>query len=146
MSEKKNNKLTWNLLGLPTSAIEDWKLNSFTLSFDGKIKKYEEAYQEDYYNRSLNPFRFSLILAIFFFDVFAFLDATLLPDLKNIFWMIRFGMVTPILLLVLLYSYTSSFKKFMQPIIAGIMYITGLGIIIMIFLAARMASHYTYYA
>ncbi len=146
MADEKNKNKKWNLLGLPNSAIKDWKLNRFTLAFSGKLKKYEQVYLEDYYNRSLNPFRFSLILAIFFYDVFAILDAQILPDLKNIFWAIRFGMVTPILIIVLIFSYTSSFKKLMQPVIAGIMYVTGLGIIVMIVLAARMANHYTYYA
>ncbi len=146
MAEENEKRKKWNLLGLSTSAIKDWKLNRFTLAFEGKIEKYESAYQEDYYQRSLNPFRFSLLLAIFFYDVFAVLDANLLPDLKNIFWTIRFGMVTPILFIVLILSYSHSFKKFMQPVIAAIMYITGLGIIVMIVLAARLANHYTYYA
>mgnify|MGYP006283129965 CR=1 FL=1 len=146
MAEENKKRKKWNLLGLSTSAIKDWKLNRFTLAFEGKIEKYESAYQEDYYQRSLNPFRFSLLLAIFFYDVFAVLDANLLPDLKNIFWTIRFGMVTPILFIVLILSYSHSFKKFMQPVIAAIMYITGLGIIVMIVLAARLANHYTYYA
>ena len=122
------------------SAIADWKLNSFTLSFSGKIQHYESEYKEDYYKRSLNPFRFSIILAIFFFDIFAFLDAMLLPELRNIFWIIRFGAVTPALLFVMVLSYTPAFKKYMQAIISLIMYITGLGIIIMIFLKC---THYT---
>ena len=118
MADNKKNRVKWNLLGLPMSAIADWKLNSFTLSFSGKIQHYESEYKEDYYKRSLNPFRFSIILAIFFFDIFAFLDAMLLPELRNIFWIIRFGAVTPALLFVMVLSYTPAFKKYMQAIIS----------------------------
>lgn len=131
---------------MPTSAFQDWTLNKFTLSYAGSLSSYEKPYREDYFRRSLNPFRFSMILAIFFFDVFAFLDALLLPELKTTFWIIRFGIVTPILLLIIAFTYTPSFKKLMQPTISVIMYITGLSIIVMIILAARVANNYTYYA
>jgi signal transduction histidine kinase/ActR/RegA family two-component response regulator len=135
-----------NLFGLPTSGRDDWKLNRLTLAFSGEIHKYEKDFRNDYFNRSLNPFRFSLVLAIFFFSVFAFLDAVLLPELKGIFWFIRFGIITPILVTVLAFSLSPAFKKYMQPVLAGIMYLTGLAIIVMIIFAARIAEHYTYYA
>jgi len=66
--------LKGNLFGLPTTGQDDWSLNGLTLTFSGKIKKYESDFRKDYFTRSLNPFRFSLILAIFFFGIFAFLD------------------------------------------------------------------------
>ena len=135
-----------NLFGLPTSGHDDWKLNRLTLAFSGNIKSYEKDFRNDYFNRSLNPFRFSIILAIFFFGVFAFLDALLLPELKGIFWFIRFGITTPVLVTVLVFSFFPLFKKYMQAMLAGIMYLTGLAIIVMIIYAARNAEHYTYYA
>jgi signal transduction histidine kinase len=146
MPETSSNKKKMNLLGLPTSAFQGWNLNKFTLEYAGSLSSYEKPYREDYFKRSLNPFRFSIILAIFFYDIFAFLDTLLLPELKTAFWIIRFGIVTPVLLFVLALSFAPSFKKLMQPVISGIMYITGLGIIVMIILAARVANHYTYYA
>ena len=135
-----------NLFGLPTSGGDDWKLNKLTLSFSGNISHYEKDFRNDYFNRSLNPFRFSLILAIIFFSVFAFLDAMLLPELKNIFWFIRFGITIPVLVTVLIFSFFPLFKKYMQITLSGIMYLTGLAIIVMIIFAANMADHYTYYA
>jgi signal transduction histidine kinase len=135
-----------NLFGLPTSGHDDWKLNRLTLAFSGNIKSYEKDFRNDYFNRSLNPFRFSIVLATFIFGVFAFLDALLLPELKGIFWFIRFGITTPVLVTVLVFSFFPLFKKYMQAILAGIMYMTGLAIIVMIIFAARNAEHYTYYA
>jgi len=135
-----------NLFGLPTSGGDDWKLNKLTLSFSGNISHYEKDFRNDYFNRSLNPFRFSLILAIIFFSVFAFLDAMLLPELKSIFWFIRFGITIPVLVTVLIFSFFPLFKKYMQITLSGIMYLTGLAIIVMIIFAANMADHYTYYA
>ncbi len=135
-----------NLFGLPTSGRDDWKLNKLTLAFSGNIRHYEKDFRNDYFTRSLNPFRFSLVLAIFFFGLFAFLDSMLLPELKRIFWIIRFGITTPVLVAVLLFSFSSVFKRYMQFILSGIMYLTGLAIIVMIIFAARMAENYTYYA
>lgn len=135
-----------NLFGLSTTGHDQFKLNRLTLAFTGKLKKYEQDFREDYFHRSLNPFRFAIVLAICFFDIFALLDSWLLPELKYTFWIIRFGLITPLLLSVLVLSFTPNFKKYMQPLLSVIIYLTGLAIIVMIIFAARVAEHYTYYA
>jgi len=131
---------------MPTPDRDGWKLNRLTLAFSGEIQQYEKAFQDDYFKRSLNPMRFSLVLSTFFFAIFAFLDAVLLPELKSMFWFIRFGIISPLLTGVIVFSFTSSFKKYMQPVLAGLMYVTGLAIIIMTIFAANQAGNYTYYA
>ncbi|MDF1573711.1 MAG: ATP-binding protein [Bacteroidales bacterium] len=135
-----------NLFGMPTSVQDDWKLNRLTLAFSGEIHQYEKAFREDYFYRSLNPMRFSLLLSLFFFGIFAFLDVLLLPELKNMFWIIRFGIISPLLTVVIIFSFSGVFKKYMQPVLAGIIYVTGLAIIVMTIFAANIAGNYTYYA
>jgi signal transduction histidine kinase/CheY-like chemotaxis protein len=136
---------TINLLGLPSTSQGGWTFDKVTLSFSGSMARYEAEYLEDYFVKSLIPFRFSLILAMIFYGAFAFLDATSVPQLKNVFWFIRFGLVFPVLITVFAFSFSLMFKKYMQFIISFIMFLTGFGIIIMIILAAR-ASNYSYYA
>jgi signal transduction histidine kinase/CheY-like chemotaxis protein len=138
--------LKGNLFGMPKTGRDEWKLNRLTLAFSGGIRQYEGEFMQDYYKHSLIPMRFSLVLSLFFFGIFAFLDALLLPELKNLFWFIRFGIISPLLVAVIIFSFNASFKKFMQPVLAGIMYLTGLSIIVMIIFAANVADHYTYYA
>ena len=135
-----------NIFGMPTTGRDDWKLNRLTLAFTGEIRQYEKAFRDDYFSHSLNPMRFSLVLSVFFFGIFAFLDALLLPELKSMFWFIRFGIISPLLTGVILFSFTPAFKRFMQPVLAAIMYITGLSIIVMTIFAANKAGNYTYYA
>jgi signal transduction histidine kinase/ActR/RegA family two-component response regulator len=135
-----------NIFGMPTTGRDDWKLNRLTLAFKGEIRQYEKAFRDDYFNHSLNPMRFSLVLSIFFFGIFAFLDALLLPELKSMFWFIRFGIISPILIGVILFSFFPVFKKYMQPVLAALMYLTGLAIIVMTIFAANVAGNYTYYA
>jgi len=132
-----------NLLGLP-SAFQG-SFDKVTLSFSGNMAEYEKDYLEDYFLKSLVPFRFSLILAMIFYGAFAFLDASSVPELKELFWFIRFGVVYPVLIAVFAFSFSQTFKKYMQLVISFIMFLTGFGIIVMIIFAAQVAN-YSYYA
>ncbi len=134
-----------SLLGLPSTNQEAFSVNYLTLTFKDKSAVYEKAYEDDYFLKSLNPFRFSLVLSMVFYGAFAFLDSVVVPELKTIFWFIRFGVVFPVLVAVFIFTYSKLFKKYMQFVIACIMFITGFGIIVMIVFAARIGN-YSYYA
>ena len=134
-----------SILGLPSASQKSFSINYLTLAFTGSLTPYEKEYEEDYFIMSLNPFRFSLILSMIFYGAFAFLDTVAVPDLKEVFWFIRFGIVFPVLVAVFLFSYSKTFKKYMQFTISCIMFITGFGIIIMIIYAAKV-QNYSYYA
>jgi len=134
-----------NLLGLSRESSESMTFNKLTLSFTGYSSNLESEFLNDYYVKALNPFRFSLILAIFFYGAFALLDSATVPELKAEFWFIRFAVVLPVLLSVFAFTYFKSFRKYMQLSITGVMFITGFGIIAMIILGARV-SNYSYYA
>jgi signal transduction histidine kinase/ActR/RegA family two-component response regulator len=132
-------------LGLSRESSESMTFNKLTLSFTGYLSNYESEFLNDYYVKALNPFRFSLILAMIFYSAFALLDAATVPELKKIFWLIRFAVVLPVLLSVFAFTYFKAFRKYMQLSITGVMFITGFGIIVMIILGARI-SNYSYYA
>ena len=134
-----------NLLGFYSETHKGWKVKPLTLRFSGNLYGMENEFRDDYFTRSIGPMRFSLILAIFFYGIFAWLDALIFPELKQLFWFIRFGVVTPVLIGVILFSFSARFKKYMQVTLAGIMYLTGLGIIIMSVYASNIAQDYSYY-
>jgi signal transduction histidine kinase/ActR/RegA family two-component response regulator len=118
--------------GDSTPIRENMTVNYITLAFTGELAGLEKDFQEDYFRKSLNHFRFSLILAMIFYGSFAFLDAKVVPELKEVFWTIRFGIVLPVLIVVYAISYaTRFFRMYMQVIITIIMFITGFGIIVM---------------
>ena len=139
------NSLGRSFLGLPSALQESLSINYLTLSFTGEFSPFEKEFQEDYFRKSVNPFRFSIVLSMIFYGAFAFLDAVMVPDLKGLFWFIRFGAVFPVLISVFIFSYSRLFKKYMQLVISFIMFTTGFGIIIMIIYAARVEV-YSYYA
>ena len=138
-------KVGRSFLGLPSDNQESLSVNYLTLGFTGDLSQYEKGFQEDYFIRSLSPFRFSIILSMVFYGAFAFLDVYAVPTLKEVFWLIRFGIVFPVLIVVYIFSYSKLFKKYMQFVISCIMFITGFGIIIMIIYAAQV-ENYSYYA
>ena len=134
-----------SLLGLPSTSQESFSVNYSTLTFKGESAEYEKAYEDDYFIKSLNPFRFSLVLSMLFYGAFAVLDAIVVPELKSIFWFIRFGVVFPVLVAVFIFTYSRLFKEIYAVCDCLIMFITGFGIIVMIIFAARIGN-YNYYA
>ncbi|MGB8490869.1 MAG: ATP-binding protein [Bacteroidales bacterium] len=134
-----------NFLGLSPESSGSMTFNKLTLSFTGYLSNYESEFLNDYFIKALNPFRISLILAMIFYGAFALLDAATVPEMKKIFWIIRFAVVFPVFISVFAFSYFKTFRKYMQLLIPCIMFITGFGIIVMIILGARV-SNYSYYA
>jgi len=117
-------------------------INLFTLSFDSEL---ESQFRQDYLNKSINQMRISLSLAIIFYSLFGILDASLIPDQKEIFWGIRFGLFCPSALLVLILSFFKRFLHVMPYWMAMVEIIGGLGIILMTVIAPPPANE-TYYA
>ena len=120
-------------------------LHPVTLKFIGESSHLEKPFLEAYYNVSISQIRTFLILGAVLYVSFGVLDAMLMPEQKISIWIIRFFVVGPALIGVLLISFSSQFKKFMQPVLALAYTIAGLGIIAMIFIAPPPVS-YSYYA
>ncbi len=120
----------------------DVKVNLLTLSFP---KELEAEFLKNYYLKSLNHVRFSILVAIFFYSIFGILDAWLVPLEKEHFWIIRFALFLPFSLAILLFSFSRFFERYIQPSIAAIILVAGLGIIGMILIAPPPVI-YSYYA
>ncbi len=117
-------------------------LNPITLSFPGDL---EEVFLDEFYKNSLKQVRISLLAGIFFYGLFGILDAHLVPQMKITLWYIRFAIVSPAFLVVILLSYSPRFKKYLQASLAAAMLVAGLGIITMIYFIPSPVSH-SYYA
>ncbi|RLB36587.1 MAG: hypothetical protein DRH12_15575 [Deltaproteobacteria bacterium] len=121
---------------------DEMKINPLTLSFEPDL---EEKFREDYYFNSLRMVRISLLAGMFLYGFFGLLDAVLVPEIKLKLWVIRFGIVWPTLLGVILFSYTGMFKKLFQPVVALAMLVAGGAIIYMIAILPAPVNQ-TYYA
>jgi signal transduction histidine kinase/ActR/RegA family two-component response regulator len=118
------------------------KINLFTLSFDETL---ELQFRQDYLNKAITQMRISLGLSIIFYALFGILDAELIPDQKEIIWIIRFGFFCPSALLVLILSFVNKIRNYVHYWIACVEIIGGVGIISMTIIAPPPAN-YTYYA
>ena len=127
---------------LNISLLEQTKINCLTLSFD---KDFERSFQKYYFQYSLQHSRIALLIGLFFYAIFGFLDAALVPDAKLKLWIIRYAIIFPYVLMILLFSFSDKFQKYMQLSLASSLLIAGLGIIAMILIAPPPAN-YSYYA
>jgi serine phosphatase RsbU (regulator of sigma subunit) len=116
-------------------------MHPLTLRFPGSL---EDAFREDYFRKSLSQIRFSLMLGIVLFALFGALDALLIPEVKEAVWFIRFAIVCPFFILLLLFTRSRFFQKYMQPILATAILVTGLSIVSMTLIAYPPGSYYYY--
>jgi hypothetical protein len=103
-------------------------INPLTLRF---VNDREEAFLQDYTQKSLNQIRFGLALAMLLYPLFGILDYLLLPDVKEQVWFIRYAIVCPFLLLILLFTWTRHFKRFSQHALVLAVLVLGSGVIAM---------------
>ena len=123
------------------SIRQQMNLNVITLAFPGKN---EDRFMVRYYYDSLWQFRVSFLLVTLLYALFGYLDTLMLPpEYLNFFHIIRFAVVVPLLLFVLLLSFTKSFKKIWQLLLFISFIVTGLGISIM---TVSIPGNYTYFA
>jgi hypothetical protein len=124
------------------TVIQKIRLAFWTLKFTGEYKEFEKHFLASFYHYSLNKVRFAILTAVVIYAFFGILDAALIPDYTNKFWTIRYLIVIPLLLGVLALSFTRIFKKKIQFISASVALFSGLGVIVIIYLAPPNLSNY----
>ncbi|NPA36569.1 MAG: hypothetical protein GXO47_06945 [Chlorobi bacterium] len=133
-------------LNLSGTNHDNWTVNPFTLAFTGPYKKYEKRFLVYHNHSSLKPFRISILTGVLFYTLFFWLDIQLFPDLKKHFMILRFFIINPLLLVLLLLSYNKKFKKHIQLILSAAIFIASTGIIVMVIMTAKVFNNYSYYA
>ncbi|MCX5849167.1 MAG: HD-GYP domain-containing protein [Deltaproteobacteria bacterium] len=124
---------------------QNMKLHPLTLKFSGESSHLEEPFLRDYYKGSLSNIRIFLVLGGVLYMAFGLLDALLMPQQMFSIWFIRFIVVGPGLVGVLLISLSGVFEKYMQAVLALSYTLAGGGIICMIVIAPPAVSQ-SYYA
>lgn len=124
-----------------TSGYNDNNYNRFTLAFTDKGE--EESFKSIYFSNSLFQFRFSFVVVTFLYGVFAFLDNRIVPEYAELFHIIRFYLVVPLLTFTLIYSLSKGFQRIWQLLLVLCAIVGGSGIAVMTML---VPDNYTYYA
>jgi class 3 adenylate cyclase len=92
----------------------------------------EEEFLEDYHLNTVSTTRLALFLGLFLFSLFGILDIYAVPLSKNIVWFIRYAVVAPVIIFVIIASYIDFFQKHIQLLMGIVVAISGMGIVAMI--------------
>ncbi len=106
-------------------------LHPVSLSFIGPCAALENDFLEYYAQSSVSQLRFTLALAFVLYCLFGGLDYLVAPGLYHRFWLVRFVIVCPSIIIVAALTFSGNFKAIMQPAIALLILVAGGGIIYM---------------
>ncbi|MDA3814484.1 MAG: HD-GYP domain-containing protein [Candidatus Cloacimonetes bacterium] len=123
-------------------SFKEMKLNILTLTFHGDL---ESNYINDYYKKSIYQVRISFFLAVLLYGFFGLLDMNLASEMRNMMWLIRFSVIVPIGLLVLVTSYAKDFDKYRDITMAFTMILFSIGLLIMTIITPKPVD-FAYYA
>ena len=117
-------------------------LNSRTFGFPREL---EQSFQDHYRVTTISTSRVAFLIAFLLYAVFGVLDAIAMPLSKGPIWVIRYGIVCPILGFVILASYLPIFAKRLQLLMCLGIISAGLGIVAMIGISHETELGYWYY-
>jgi hypothetical protein len=86
--------------------------NAITLSF--RDTELEAAFRHDYFEKRAPQLRLDLILGTLLYSLFGIHDYWVIPDIKEFAWLVRYIIVCPILIGVLIFTYSGYFRKVME--------------------------------
>ena len=81
---------------------------------------------------------------LFLYGIFGILDHWIVPDEKTKLWFIRYAIFSPCTVTIFILSFLSRFKRYIQPLIAFVVILAGLGITVMMTIAPY-PGNYLYY-
>jgi len=105
----------------------------------------EPSFTRHRLEQSLPLARFAPILALLLYALFGIFDFFTVPVGARWIWVIRYVIFCPVALAVFGLTFTRWFRPVMQPLLAGVAGLAGLGIVAMIAIAHPRAG-YLYYA
>ena len=89
----------------------------------------ERAFLKEYADQSIGISRAALTCSTLLFMAFGFLDPYTIPSATKQVWLIRYGLVLPVLLVIIALSFLPIFRKIMQQALAVCLLAVGFGLI-----------------
>ena len=127
----------------PTDVERQVRLDLLRLRFSDP--ELEAGFRRVHVQRSLPIIRIALVLGIALVAAFSFLDLWIVDRGLHEVFVIRFAFVCPILVVLLLLTFTPGFHAYMQWAVAASMLAVGLGVVAMTAVIDQPGS-YLYYA
>jgi signal transduction histidine kinase len=105
---------------------EDLMVGARRLHFAPQL---ERLFLEEYAGKSVGISRAALSCSTLLFMAFGFLDPYTIPSATKQVWLIRYGLVLPVLLVIIALSFLSVFRKIMQAALSVSLLAVGFGLI-----------------
>jgi len=104
-------------------------LNRILLIF--KDPEVERDFSAHSFAQSIFFIRVYLLAAVILYSAFGILDGLIGAEYRGALWLIRYGFAVPPMLIILAFSYSKNFERFVQPLLATAMSAGGLGVVFM---------------
>lgn len=92
----------------------------------------EAQFRKDHHANTVGTTRLALVLGFILYSLFGILDVYAIPISKEIVWMIRYGIVAPVMIIALAASYHKFLQKHTQTLMCLVVAVCGVGIAAMI--------------
>lgn len=124
------------------SMVEDYLVQKRLLRFAPEL---EDRYQKEMIQRRYHPYIALIIVSIIMYDLFMFNDKIMLPDIYRIAWMIRLGIVTPVMLALFLFLRIQGLKKYLYEVVTTLLFLAAGSIIVFLVLSRHpnVVHYYT---
>ncbi len=104
----------------------------------------ERVFRADYYAKYAPMTRVALGLGFALYSTFGLLDRFLAPDVYRSIWLIRFGIVDPTIVAVIVLSFFPFFRSIAQGVVSIASLFAGLGIVVMIIILGNSQASLSY--
>ena len=112
--------------------FETLYLEANKLRFPQEIEK---EFREDYHVNTVGTTRLAMVLGILLYSAFGILDIYAMPVSKHIVWLVRYAVVDPLFIILLIISYNRHYQKYIQLLMGIGVAVAGLGIVVSITVA-----------
>ena len=106
-------------------------IHGLTLRFPPEL---ERAFDEDYFRDSVGQVRIGQIVGAAVYAAFAIIDPWVIPEIAGRVWAMR-ALIVGCFALVFLFTFAPSFRRWMQPVVAGIVLVSGLSMVLVLLIA-----------
>jgi hypothetical protein len=102
----------------------------------------EAAFKDEYQRESIRHIRFAVAIGVFLVGSFALVDHIALPSVQEKLWLIRFGIVCPVLLIVLLITFLPGAFRYVEWVLALAVMVAGTGILGLVMVSPPNQRYY----
>jgi two-component system, cell cycle sensor histidine kinase and response regulator CckA len=127
------------LPGREFNRMEQIRLDSLRLRFPEGL---EQEFQDDYFRNSLAQLRLGVVLGALLYALFGFLDTWIFPEVRHQTWFVRYALILPACIGVILFSFSPAFKKYMQVTVLLLVIAAGAGIIAMMVIVRSPVNYF----